>query len=241
MAYDPGSQLLQTLNKVASLPKWGCPLVLRSFFLMAVVTIPGCAYFTQQVTPERLDQGFTVVLPGIEGKSVFNSNIAQGLIHGGVKSAVEVHDWTTGHLPLFLVHLRHIERNRDEARKLAQIIVEYQDRYPDRPVYLVGHSGGGGMALLTLEALPPDRKVTGVILLAVAVSRTFDLREALSKTERGIWNFYSPGDLVFLVAGTTLAQKLADGPMPAKESAPSPGPAWRWRWVNRPSTRDRGR
>ena len=171
---------------------------------MAVISFPGCAYFTQRTTPQRLEQGLTVVLPGIEGKSVFNSNIAQGLIYGGVESAVEVHDWTTGNFILLLVHLRHKKRNREEASKLAQKIVDYQDRFPGKPVFLIGHSGGGGMALLTLEALPPDRKVTGVILLAVAVSRTFDLTEALSKTERGIWNFYSPGDFIFLIASTTL-------------------------------------
>jgi pimeloyl-ACP methyl ester carboxylesterase len=197
--------LFSAKQDIATAPEnSGFSLVVHGLFVMAIITFPGCAYFAQQATPQRLDQGFAVVLPGIEGKSVFNSNIAQGLVHGSVESAVEIHDWTTGHLSLFLVHLRNIKRNREEARKLARKIVEYQNCYPNRPVYLVGHSGGGGMALLTLEYLPPGRKVTGVILLAVAVSRTFDLREALSKTERGIWNFYSPGDLVFLIAGTTL-------------------------------------
>jgi pimeloyl-ACP methyl ester carboxylesterase len=197
--------LFSPKQDIATAPeKSGFSLAVHGFFVMAIFSFPGCAYFAQHATPQRLDQGFAVVLPGIEGESVFNSNIAQGLIHGGVESAVEVHDWTTGHFSLFLVHLRHLKRNRDQAENLARKIVEYQDRYPDRPVYLIGHSGGGGMALLTLEALPTDRKVTGVILLAAAVSRTFDLRKALSKTERGIWNFYSPGDFIFLIAGTTL-------------------------------------
>lgn len=176
-----------------------------SLILMGLLSFPGCAYFSPRLTPDRLEQGHAFVLPGIEGKSVFNSNIAQGLIRGGFEGGVEVHDWTTGHLPLFLVHLRHLKRNREQASLLAAKIVEYQDRYPGRPVYLIGHSGGAGMALLTLEALPEDRKVTGVILLAVAVSRKYDLRTALSKTEEGIWNYYSPGDAFLLIAGTTVA------------------------------------
>ncbi len=69
---------------------------------------------------------------------------------------------------------------------------------------LVGHSGGGGMALLTLEALPKERKVDSAILLAAAISPNYDLRGVLPKVERGIWNYSSlVGDSPLLVAGTT--------------------------------------
>jgi len=167
--------------------------------------IAGCGYFRDLNTFEYLEHGYTFVLPGIEGESLFNSNIAQGLSNGGVDTAIEVHDWTTGTWLLFPVHLRDLERNRREAAELAGKIVEYQDRYPGLPVHLVGHSGGGGMALLTLEALPEGRQVTTVILLAPAVAPDYDLRPALAKTERGIWNFYSTLDAAYLIAGTTIA------------------------------------
>ena len=164
----------------------------------------GCAYFSEKTAPERMAHGYLIVLPGIEGRSVFNSNVAHALA-SEFDAAVEVHDWTTGVLPLFLVHLRDLSRNRREAERLAEKIARYQDAYPGRPVYLVGHSGGAGLALLTLESLPEDRKIDGAILLAAAVSRDYDLRVALSRTKRGIWNFHSPGDVVLLVAGTTVA------------------------------------
>ena len=32
-------------------------------------------------------------------------------------------------------------------------VAEYQAAYPNMPVYLVGHSGGGGIAVFLLEAL----------------------------------------------------------------------------------------
>ncbi|GAB4147468.1 MAG: hypothetical protein Tsb009_20660 [Planctomycetaceae bacterium] len=156
------------------------------------------------MSSERLQQGYVAVLPGIEGASLFNSNVAAGLLDAENEMAVEVHDWTTGFFPAFLVHLQHHSRNREQAEILAEKIIAYQDEHPGRPVYLIGHSGGAGMAILTLEALPADRQVDGVILLAGAISRDYDLSGALSKTRRGIWNFYSPGDWFLLMAGTTL-------------------------------------
>ena len=45
-------------------------------------------------TPERLQHGLVLVLPGIEGESCINHNIAHGLADGGVSSAIEIFDWT---------------------------------------------------------------------------------------------------------------------------------------------------
>ena len=154
--------------------------------------------------PTRLRNGYTIVLPGIEGKSFLNVSIAQGLRDAGVQTGIEIVDWTTGIFPLFLYHLRGLKRNKAIATSIAKKIVDYQDRYPRRPVHLIGHSGGGAMALFTLEALPRERHVTSVILLAPAVSPRFDLRPALAKTEIGIWNFYSPLDAFFLGIATLL-------------------------------------
>ena len=105
---------------------------------------------------ERRDEGYTLVLPGIEGAHVAHAGFVSGLKSGGVPSEIEVCDWTTGTPALVLVHLRYEERNRRQAELLAEKIVNYQDEYPGRPVNLVGHSGGGGMVLLTLEALPKE-------------------------------------------------------------------------------------
>ena len=165
----------------------------------------GYSYYRNPNSIERFQHGYTLVLPGIDTANVFDSNLAQGLKDGGVETAVEVDDWTTGNPLLMLIHLRHLERNKREARRIAGRIVRCQDTFPGRPVYMVGHSAGGGVALLTLEALPPDRNVTAVILLAAAVSPDLDLAYHLSRTEAGIWNLYSPLDVPLLMVGTTLA------------------------------------
>jgi len=159
------------------------------------------------VFPERLDQGYTLVLPGVGGDSTLDHGIVLGLKDANVRSAVELHNWTTGSRQP-IDDLRSLEHNRAEAQKIAAKILLYQERYPGRPIHLVGYSGGGGVAVLALEALPPDRKVTSAILLAPTLAFDYDLQRALSRTEQGIRNFYSPLDapilgLLTLALGTT--------------------------------------
>ena len=158
----------------------------------------------RRLEPERLDKGLILVLTGIEGHSFLNVSILCGLIDGGVEHAVDIVDWTTGKKFMYLYHLRGWTRNNRVASELATRIHDYQNQYPGRPVWLVGHSGGGGMALLTAAALPEERQVTGIVLLAAAVSPTFDIRPAADRVIRGIWNYHSQLDWFFLVFGTTL-------------------------------------
>ena len=152
------------------------------------------------VFPERLDIGYTLVLPGAWGDEGWvEHGIVVGLKNANVASAVEYHDWTAGVLRL-VYNLRALDRNKIEARRIADKIVAYQDRYPGRPVHLIGYCGGAGMAVLVLEALPPDRKVASAVLLAPTLAPDYDLRPAMSHTEWGIHNFYSPLDTLVLMA-----------------------------------------
>lgn len=152
----------------------------------------------------RLSSGLVIVLPGIEGRSSLTWNIVQGLQDADVANAIVIHDWTTGVWPLFMYHLRARHRNLQQADAVAQRILEYQEAWPGRPVHLIGHSGGGALAVWALEALPASHSVESAILLAPALSTTYNLAPALRKTSDGIWNFHSPYDLFFLAAGTLL-------------------------------------
>jgi pimeloyl-ACP methyl ester carboxylesterase len=159
-------------------------------------------------TPERLDRGLVLVLPGIEGESCINHSVARGLADGGIDCAIEIHDWTTGVILLFLYHLRGWRRNVRQAERLVRRIVEYRQAHPGRPVFVVGHSGGGAMTVVTLERLPPETVVTGAVLLEPSISPGYDLSTALVRSERGIWNFHSLLDVFFegiatSVGGTT--------------------------------------
>ncbi len=178
--------------------------------LMAVCVVSGAAGFAgcnppqPYVTFERLERGLVIVLPGIEGRGVFNEAICDGLDAGGVDCAIELYDWTQRWAgPLY--NLRNTAANRRRARDLADRIVRYQMGYPDRPVVLVGQSGGGAMAVWTLEALPPATRVDGAVLLAAALSPNYTLSAALENCRRGIVNYHSKRDVILLatyVAGT---------------------------------------
>jgi alpha-beta hydrolase superfamily lysophospholipase len=146
-----------------------------------------------------------LVLPGIEGQSLLNHSIVRGLADAGVRSAIEIFDWTTGVILLFLYHLRGSRRNKAQSEKIASRIVAYQREYPGRPVHLVGHSGGGAMAILALERLPADVKIASAILLLAGISPEYNLARALAHVEHGIFNFHSRFDMFFLGAGTVVA------------------------------------
>lgn len=161
-----------------------------------------CSRFDEWLSPERTRKGYTIILPGIEGTSYYNIRAARGLADAGYDGAIEIHDWTTGQWPFFVYHLMALERNKVQAQEIADKIVLYQKRYPGRPVTLIGHSGGAAMSVLVLEALPRDRKITQAVLLAGALSPDYDLSTALERTERGITNFHSKGDMFYLGAAT---------------------------------------
>jgi pimeloyl-ACP methyl ester carboxylesterase len=152
----------------------------------------------------RLENGLILVLPGIEGAGPLNWSIARGIVDAGDGAAVRVIDWTTGFWPFFCFHLRAARRNRVCASRIATMIADYQDLYPGRPVYLVGHSGGAALAVWALEALPESRTITAAVLLGVALSPRYSLAAALGRTQCGIWNFFSPLDWIFLTIGTIL-------------------------------------
>ena len=165
--------------------------------------IGGCGSLEHLRTPQRMQRGWVVILPGIEGPSILNRNLAVGLDEGGVDCAIEVYNWSSGLLGGPLRNLMDLDRNLAEARTVALWIERYDRAYPDRPVVLIGHSGGGGVALLVLEALSIDRPIAAAMLLAAAASPEYDLRSAVARTQYGIWNFYSPYD-VGLNTGTKL-------------------------------------
>ena len=182
----------------------GATWVLGCTVSLLMIPLAGGCSATRVRSPDRLDKGYVIVLPGIEGSSFLNANVAKGLVDGGIPSAIDVYDWTAGSILLFPVTLRGFERNKHQAQIVAQKIMDYQDRYPGRPVHLIGHSGGGGVAVLALEALPSGRTITGAVLLAPALAPDYDLRRALRRAEFGIYNYYSPHDVGFLKAGTTV-------------------------------------
>ncbi len=171
--------------------------------LATLISSAGCFEPARLHTVDRYRAGVVFVLPGIEGRSFANYNIAVGLDEGGVPSAIEIYDWTIGVPGAQLANLALLPRNKEKAAQLAQRIVAHQDNYPGTPVHLVGHSGGAGLLVLAMEALPADRRVDSAVLLAPALTPDYDLSRSLLHVSR-MYNFYSNLDLGLLGLGTSL-------------------------------------
>ncbi len=180
----------------------GFAFILPTILLFAIF-LAGCGNHQPYVTESRLTRGLVIVLPGIEGRGVFNEAICNGLNEGGVNWAIQLYDWTVPLGPL--INLKAFERNREKAHQIADLITRYRWSYPGRPVVLVGQSGGGAMATWAMEVLPPWQQVDGAILLAASLSPRYSLEGALMNCEKGIINFYSPMDWLMLGLGTTFS------------------------------------
>ena len=182
-----------------------CTLPTAAALLGAAMACAGCAGNAEYLTEDRLENGLVVILPGIEGHSALNENIRRGLVSGGVHRGIPIRTWGRP-VPLVgpLINQVDFVGNRLAGERMAKSIVEYQDKYPDRPVYVVGHSAGGGIAVFTAEAMPEDRQIDGLILLSASISSGYDLKKALSRCRNGIVNFYNKGDAGVLGVGTVV-------------------------------------
>jgi len=180
-------------------------LPLIAAFLGAILPAMGCADNSAYLTDDRLENGLVIILPGIEGHSRLNENIRRGLVAGGVYRALPITSWGRP-IPLAgpLITQMDFVGNRLAGGRVAKAIVKYQDEHPGRPVYVVGHSGGGGVAVFTAEAMPEDRQIDGLILLSASISSAYNLDKALSHCRNGIVNFYNRQDSGVLGLGTTL-------------------------------------
>jgi pimeloyl-ACP methyl ester carboxylesterase len=186
--------------------------------LLAVsVLAGGCATANSTtIASESLRRkGLVIILPGIEGKSSLNEHIRQGLVASGVDCAIEIHQWglLVPVVKLFANQV-NVPGNYAAGREIAKVIARYQDRYPDNPVYLVGHSGGGGIAVFALEALekmPGKHRITGAVLLSPSISADYDLSVALQHTRQGVANFYNESDVAALGLATTILGNVDGG------------------------------
>ncbi len=173
-------------------------------------SVAGCAPKAENyLTPERLQNGLVIILPGIEGPGLFSQAVRVGLSDAQVNQGMRYYDWSWP-VPVAKLIVDQVDtrRARAQAAKLAHVIQEYQRDYPGRPVHLVGHSGGAAVAVFAAEDLPDGCIIDGIIMLRPSLSVGYDLSKALGHTCKGIVNFWSPADVALLMVGTTLFGNL---------------------------------
>ena len=174
--------------------------------IAAVLFVVGCAAhpsipMPSDVTP--FGRNVTLIyVPGIGGYGHDDRGWVNGLKAGGYSGKTEVWDWTgkLGPISALWAHARQ----RAVAKRIADRVRTLRWESPSEPLVLVGHSAGAGLLVMALEDLPPDLQVDDVVLLAPALSRTYDLTRALRHVRGHADLFYSERDTLVLELGTFL-------------------------------------
>jgi len=171
----------------------------------AILAAAGCgpdkgAY----LTADRLRSGLVVSLDGVGGYNWGTRWLRNGLDEAGVGAAIHIYDWSKGPGGMFVADLTDRARNRAVAQDLARTVATYVAAMPDRPVTLIGHSGGAAMVVWALEAMPESCRVDRAILLAPALAPAYDLSEALKRVDKRMYVMHSPADVGLMAAGTMI-------------------------------------
>ena len=127
--------------------------------------------------------------------SPWASGVRKGLTEGGFPGDVYTFPWNTG-LGFTADETAPVDYKRRKARELAELIRRYQDDCPGRPVTLIGLSAGTAIAVFALEELPRSRQVDNVVLLGSALSRRYDLTEALRRVKNRVVVYTSTRDAI---------------------------------------------
>jgi hypothetical protein len=168
-----------------------------------VCLLTGCVAVPSGVAaPLRASSSYLIHLPGIAGDTAFDRSWMKGLRDGGAAGQVQLYDWTCRRPGLDA--LQAYDRNRSQAGKVARLITERRRAHPGGQIILTAESGGTGVAIWALERLPHDVSVDQVVLIAPALSPSYDLSGALEHVEGTLRSFNSPGDWFMLGIGTRL-------------------------------------
>jgi len=154
---------------------------------------------TARPDPER--KTYVLHLPGIGGLRGLDRVLIRGLSVGGFDK-FDAYDWTENNpgIPALLAR----ERNQKQAERVARMIVAFTTKNPNVDVHLVAHSGGTGIAVWALEALPPNVTIHTLTLLASALSPDYDLSKALTHVDHKAYAFTSLNDTLVLGIGTKM-------------------------------------
>ncbi len=171
--------------------------------LLAVCT--GCAGSSaDHMSPQRLEHGLVFSLDGVGGYNWGPRWLRSGLDEAQCPYAFYIFDWGHGPAGMFFTDLWDTDGNQRRASELADLILNYQKFYPGRPVFLIGHSGGGGMVDFTLEQLPEGVQVDVAFLLAPALDPGRNLAPALRHVRKACYVTYSAGDVGLMGLGTSV-------------------------------------
>lgn len=172
----------------------------RAAFVVCAFCLIGAPLRADDTPPEG-PRGVLFVAGGVGGWEVLETVTQKTLDKKGIPLEVRPFYWSHGKGRTFrdLKDTAHLLR---KAADLAMEVRQVREAEPDRPVYLMGKSGGAGLVLAAAEMLPPA-SLERILLLSPAVAPTYDLRPALLATRGQIVSFHSCMDWLVLGLGTT--------------------------------------
>jgi hypothetical protein len=144
---------------------------------------------------------FHLHLPGIGGERMIDHLLVRGLRQAGLKARSEIYDWTGPDVGLRA--LSNASRHQEQARIIAEMLTRQHRAEPQTPILLTGHSAGSGMAVWALEKLEDDVHIQTLVLIAPALSPTYDLSPALRRVSGRAYAITSVHDSV-LGTGTRM-------------------------------------
>lgn len=139
-------------------------------------------------------EGRLLILPGVGNTRFHLAGFVAAAERQLPEFDVEVRTWGE---PFLTIHnLRAHERNVATAVRIAAEIAAWRRAHPDAPFYLVGYSGGGGMATLVTAALPDGVAIDRLVLVAPAISPSYPLEsEVFPHVREYVVNYASERDL----------------------------------------------
>lgn len=152
--------------------------------------------------PADEHSGLVLIADGVGGLDLCGT----GLIHAAAKARLphEVRIVCWGHgFGHWHRDLTNVENHKLRAAEIVAQVLEFRDKKPDAPVFLVGKSGGTGVVVRAMEALP-ENSVEAAVLISSALSPTYNLARALRAVRREMTVFWSPLDIFVLGVGTRI-------------------------------------
>jgi pimeloyl-ACP methyl ester carboxylesterase len=152
------------------------------------------------LSADREGHGLVLVADGVGGLDLCGTGIRYVMGFLQLPYVVRVVPW--GHrFGSWHADLTHVENRDAWARAMADEVLAFRAAHPEAPVFVIGKSGGTGVAVKALEHLP-ENAIERLVLLSSALSPDYDLSRALSAVRRGAFHFWSPFDVFVLGAGT---------------------------------------
>jgi hypothetical protein len=145
-------------------------------------------------------RGLVIVADGVGGLDLCGIALRYALRAEKQPHAVEFVPWGHGR-GRWLADLTNVANRDNHAQLVAQNVRRSKIERPLDPIYLVAKSGGSGVVVKALELLDAQQ-VERVVMLAPALSPSYDLSNALRAVRREMVVFWSPLDVIILGAGT---------------------------------------